>query len=133
MTDDFRVVRETAAESAIWRAADSVMTSVAAAWQYSAARTRMLNAATSLASWTIEDRLRSAATTIAVAGVINIALLWRSNPYAVPGIPRAAIAIAAAGAAIVATWPGPFATAWSSSVLGRISATVRKLLYKPAE
>ena len=133
MTDDFRVVRETAAESAIWRAADSVMTSVASAWRHSAARTRMLNAATSLASWTIDDRVRSAAITIAVAGITNIALLWRSNPYAAPGIPRAAIAIAAGGAAIVATWPGPFVTAWSSSVLGRIGTAVGKLIYKPAE
>ena len=38
MTDEFQIVRETAAESAIWRAAVGVITSVSAAWQHSAMR-----------------------------------------------------------------------------------------------
>ena len=133
MKDNFQTVRETAAESAIWRAADSVITSVSAAWHHAAARTRVLKMTASLASWSLEDRVRSAAITIAIAGIVNIALLWKSNPYAAPGIPRAAIAIAAAGAAVVAVWPRPFTNAWSSSVLGRISAAARRLVYKPAE
>jgi len=133
MKDNFQTVRETAAESALWRAADGVITSVSVAWHHAAVRTLVLEMTASLASWNLEDRVRSAALTIAIAGIVNIALLWKSNPYAAPGIPRAAIAIAAAGAAVVAVWPEPFTTAWSSSVLGRISAAARRLVYKPAE
>jgi hypothetical protein len=133
MKDDFRVARETAADSVIWRAADNAITSVSAAWRHSVLRTFALGMTGSLASWNIDERVRSAASAIAIAGVVNIALLWRSSPYASPGIPRAAIAVAAAGATVVAIWPGPFTNAWSSSVLGRISALVRRLVYKPAE
>jgi len=125
MKDNFHTVRETAAES--------VITSVSVAWQHAALRTRVLKMTTSLASWSLEDRVRSAASTIAIAGVVNVALLWKSNPYAAPGIPRGVIAVAAAGAAAVAMWPGPFINAWPSSALGRVSATVRRWVYKPAE
>lgn len=133
MTDDFQVVRDTAAESLIWRAAESVISAVSTAWQHSSLEMWWQRTSQTLSSWTIEDRVRCAAVTLAIAGLVNIGLLWRSNPYSAPGIPRSVIAIAAAFASVIALWPAPFILAWSASMLGRFGAAMGRLLYKPAE
>ena len=133
MSDDFQVLRETAAESAVWRAGDALISAITRAWQHSSFRAGLRQARSTLASWTVCDRVRGAATAIAVAGLVNVALLWTSNPYSAPGIPRSVIGVLAAFATVIALRPEPFIDAWSTSLLGRISASMRRLFYKPAE
>ena len=92
-----------------------------------------VDGAAALASWSIETRVRSAATALATAAIVNVALLWLVSPYAAPGIPRGAVVVAAVFAAAVARWPRPFIEAWSSSVFGSLASSVRRFVYKPAE
>ena len=131
--DDFEVVRETASESAIWRVARRVLTALALAWQHSLAAQWLMRQAAWLETWSAADRARYGAIAIAVGGGVNIALLWNANTYAAPGIPRAAIALVVLVAMVVALAPAPFTAAWPTSLPGRLAATARRLLYKPAE
>ena len=131
--DDFKVVEETASESAIWRFARGVITALTVAWRHSLARQRLASQAAWLEKWSADERLRHGAVAIAVAGVVNIALLWKANTYAAPGIPRAAIVLIVVFATGVAIVPGPFARAWSTSLPASLAAAVRTRLYKPAE
>jgi hypothetical protein len=134
MTDDFKTVRETASESLIWTAVRAVAVRVAAAGQ-DAVATRLVTArlVLPLQVWTGEDRLRYGAAALAIAGGVNVALLSAVNQYATPGVPRAAVAIAALLMAIVATAPKAFLAAWPSSVPGRLAGQLARSFQRTAE
>lgn len=133
MNDDFGFVREVAADSVLWRAADRLLTSVTESWNHSSARHRSVEMLRRVATLTTADRLRAWTTAIAIGGLVNIVLLARANAYAAPGIPRSVVALTTAFAAVVAVWPHAFLRAWASSTPARIGVVLRRLIYKPAE
>jgi hypothetical protein len=134
MSDDFTTVRETASESVIWTAVRAIAVRVAAAGQ-DARATRIVTTrlVSPLRMWTAEDRVRYGAATLAIAGFVNIALLSAVNQYAAPGIPRAAVALAALLMTIVAMLPKAFLAAWPSSVPGRLAGLLSRSFQRTAE
>lgn len=133
MADDFKTVRETAAESMIGALVTAVVRRAAAAGRESAAAGLVITWLSPIGGWNTQDRVRYGALAIAVAGYVNFVLLLLISGYSAPGIPKSAIAIAATMAALVAWAPGPFVTAWATSLPGRLVAWLARSIQRPAE
>lgn len=131
--DDFRVVRETASESAIWTLVASARTWFESAWRHSWLRRLSTATIGPMRSWSVEAWVRSIAATLATAGIVNVLLVSAATRYAAPGIPRAAVACASILAAVVAAAPAAFVAAWPDSAIGRAVTALARTLYKTAE
>jgi hypothetical protein len=134
MNDDFKTVRDTASESMIWRAVRTIAVRFAAAGE-DAVATRVVSTrvVSPLQMWSVEERVRYGAAMLAIAGFVNVALVSAVNRYAAPGLPRAAVALAAVLSAIVAVSPKGFLAAWPSSVPGRLAGYFARLFHRTAE
>jgi hypothetical protein len=134
MSDDFKTVRETASDSLIWTAVRAIAVRVVAAGR-DAATTRVVSArvVSPLQVWTDEDRVRYGAAALAIAGFVNVALLSVVSQYAAPGVPRAAVALAAILMAVVAMAPRAFLAAWPASVPGRVAGRLWRVFQRTAE
>lgn len=130
---DFQAVRDAAADSVIGRAAIWTDRRLRAAFTESWFRRQLQHRSTQFFSCAAEDRVRYIAATIAIAGMVNVALLSLVGSYPAPGIPKALVAVAAAGAAVVACAPRSFVAAWPASTLARAATKAARLFQNSAE